>query len=111
MFADVSLQSQAMKGIVCKKGVGDSKEKACAQSLVEYGIDIASACKLADLSRASYYRPERDWRKRDAASIDAINNELKRLPQVGFWKCYGCIHHKGYPFNHKRVSCILPKWD
>src|SRR5690606_40628192 len=60
-------------------------------------------CKLADISRATYYRPERDWRKQDAAVIDAINNELKRSPQAGFWKCYGRIRHKGYPFNHKRV--------
>jgi hypothetical protein len=68
--------------------------------LVERGIDVASACKLANLSRASYYRPERDWHKQDAAVIDAINNELKRSPQAGFWKCYGRIRHKGYPFNH-----------
>ena len=80
-----------------------AEKKACAQSLVERGVDIASACKLADLSRASYYRRERDWRKQDAAVIDAINNELKRSPQAGFWKCYGRIRHKGYPFNHKRV--------
>ena len=72
--------------------------------MVERGIDIASAYKLADINRASYCRPESDWRKHDAAAaIDAINNELKRSPQAGFWKCYGRIRHKGYPFNHKRV--------
>ena len=60
-----------------------AEKKACAQSLVERGVDIASACKLANVSRASYYRPERDWRKRDAAVIDAINNELKRSPCSG----------------------------
>ena len=67
-----------------KKGWCQQIKKTCAQALVERGIDIASACKLAGPSRASYYRPERDWRKRDAAVIDAINNELKRSPQAGF---------------------------
>lgn len=78
-------------------------KRTCAQDLVERGVDINSACKLADISRSTYYRPERDWRKQDAAVINAINNELKRSPQAGFWKCFGRIRHKGYPFNHKRV--------
>ena len=78
-------------------------KRTCAQDLVERGVDITSACQLADISRSTYYRPERDWRKQDAAVIDAINNELKRSPQAGFWKCFGRIRHKGYPFNHKRV--------
>jgi len=73
-----------------------AERKSCARALVERGIDIASACTLADISRASYYRPERDWHKQDAAVIDAINDELKRSPQAGFWKCYGRFRHKGY---------------
>lgn len=84
-------------------------KRTCAQDLVERGVDITSACKLADISRSTYYRSERDWRKQDAAVIDAINNELKRSPQAGFWKCFGRIHHKGYPFNHKRVYRVY-RW-
>ena len=80
-----------------------AEKKAYAESMVERGVDIASACELANISRASYYRPERDWRKQDAAVIDVINNELTRSPRAGFWKCYGRIRHKGYLFNHKRV--------
>lgn len=71
--------------------------------LVEGGLDIAKACKVANISRASYYRQLADWHKRDSAVIDAINETLKQSSDTGFWKCYGQIRYKGYTFNHKRV--------
>lgn len=58
---------------------------------------------LTGLGRSTFYRPKPDWRKVDAAVIDAINEVLKKSPRAGFWKCFGRIRFKGYPFNHKRV--------
>lgn len=78
-------------------------KKACAKTLVDAGLSIIKACRLTKLSRASFYRVERDWRQADAAVIDAINEVLKKSPQAGFWKCVGRIRFKGYQFNHKRI--------
>jgi len=32
-----------------------------------------------------------------------IKAELRKSPQTGFWKCFGCLRFKGFMFNHKRV--------
>ncbi len=80
-----------------------AEKRSCAQLLVGAGLSILKACTLADISRSSYYRPLVDWRQRDAAVIDALNSELKKSPRAGFWKCFGRLRYKGYPFNHKRV--------
>lgn len=78
-------------------------KKDCAQSLVGFGLSVRKACKFANISRSSYYRPEVDWRQKDAAVIDALNVELKKSPRAGFWKCFGRMRYKGHRFNHKRV--------
>lgn len=71
--------------------------------LIGSGLSIVKACLIVGISRSTFYRPERDWRKADAAVIDAINAVLKKSPSAGFWKCFGRMRFKGYPFNHKRV--------
>lgn len=86
-------------------------KKACAKTLVDAGLSIIKACRLTKLSRASFYRVERDWRQADAAVIDAINEVLKKSPQAGFWKCVGRIRFKGYQFNHKRIYREYCLWD
>ena len=35
--------------------------------------------------------------------IDAIQSELAKSPQSGFWKCYFRLRFQGYSLNHKRV--------
>ena len=77
--------------------------KECAIDLVSEGLSVTRACDLAGVGRATWYRQVRDWRKADAAVIDALNEVLKKSPRCGFWKCYGRIRMKGYRFNHKRV--------
>lgn len=67
------------------------------------GLSIAKACMALSLGRSSYYRQPRDWRVADAAVIDALNEQLKKSPRAGFWKCYKRMRLKGYQFNHKRV--------
>lgn len=76
----------------------------------ELGLSIVQACSVMNLGRASYYRQPRDWRVTDLAVIDALNEQLKKLPRAGFWKCYGRMRLKGYNFNHKRfyrVYCLI----
>lgn len=72
-------------------------------SLVEFGLTITQACKALSLGRASFYREPRNWRTADAVVIDALNEQLKRSPQAGFWKCFGRMRRAGHGFNHKRV--------
>jgi len=69
----------------------------------ELGLPVVQACLVMKLGRATYYRQPRDWRIADSAVIDALNEQLKKSPRAGFWKCYGRMRLKGYPFNHKRV--------
>jgi putative transposase len=77
--------------------------KDCAGKLVSEGVSVKRACQLTGIGRASWYRKKRDWRKADAAVIDALNDVLKKSPRSGFWKCFGRIRLKGHRFNHKRV--------
>ena len=78
-------------------------KRDAAQALIDLGVKIKQACEIVGLGRASFYRPPRDWRKADAAVIDALNKQLSKSPQAGFWKCYDRIRLQGYRFNHKRV--------
>lgn len=78
-------------------------KREAAKILCDSGLSISHACEVADLGRASFYRQPRDWRVADAAVIDALNEQLKKSPQAGFWKCYDRLRHQGYSFNHKRV--------
>jgi putative transposase len=80
-----------------------AEKRDCVNVLVGAGLSIVKACLFAEIGRSTFYRPERDWRKADLAVIEAINAELKKSPRAGFWKCFGRMRFKGYPFNHKRV--------
>lgn len=71
--------------------------------LCEQGLNTISACEIAQISRASYYRQPKNWRVADAAVIDALNAEIKKSPAAGFWKCFTRMRSKGHLFNHKRV--------
>lgn len=66
-------------------------------------MSIKRACEAVKLGRASFYRKPRDWREVDGEVIEALNEQLKKSPQAGFWKCFDRLRLKGYSFNHKRV--------
>ena len=66
-------------------------------------MTIKRSCLAVRLGRSTFYRPPRDWRVADAAVIDALNEQLKKSPRAGFWKCYRRMRLRGYGFNHKRV--------
>ena len=80
-----------------------TEKVSSAQTLVEFGLSVAKACNLCDLSRSTFYRPKRDWRKADSVVIDHINAALSKSPHAGFWKCFHRIRNKGVVLNHKRV--------
>jgi len=78
-------------------------KREAALTLREAGLSVCHACDVANLSRSSFYRQPRDWRVADSAVIDALNEQLKKSPQAGFWKCYERVRQQGHSFNHKRV--------
>jgi len=78
-------------------------KRDAVNTLRESGLTIRHACRAVNLSRATFYRTPRDWRIADTAVIDALNEQLKKSPQTGFWKCYDRLRQQGYSFNHKRV--------
>lgn len=73
------------------------------------GLSVQRACDCLSLSRSTLYRSPTDWRVKDAAVIDAINEQLKRSPQAGFWKVFKRLRLKGHRFNHKRVYRVYKR--
>jgi putative transposase len=86
-----------------------AERKEAAQDLVGYGLSVVKACLLTGLSRASFYRGEKDWKEADSAVIDALNAVLEKAPQSGFWKCFHRIRFKGLVINHKRLYRVYCK--
>ena len=50
------------------------------------------ACQAARLSRAAYYRPEKDRAGRDREVIEALNEIVAKELRWGFWKCFERLH-------------------
>lgn len=80
-----------------------AEKREAANTLVVYGLSVSRACAVLGLARASYYRQPKDWRIADAAVIDALNEQLKKSPRAGFWKCFRRVRRAGYLINHKRL--------
>ena len=75
-----------------------------------HGVPVTRSCGCVGLSRAAYYAEPLDWAMRDAAVIAALNALVEAHPRWGFWKCVDALHHRGYPWNAKRlhrVYCAL----
>ena len=69
-------------------------------------LPIRSACHIARLSRAAYYRPPVPAGRRDAAVIAALMSVVARYPRWGFWKCFDRLRLEGAAWNHKRVHRV-----
>ena len=69
----------------------------------EHELSTSRSCRLARLSRSTYYRPAPDWRERDADVVDALNEVLEKRPRWGFWTCFDHLRFKGHEWNHKKV--------
>ena len=74
-----------------------AEKRECVSILVDAGLSVVKACLFVGIGRATFYRPERDWRKADAAVIDAINAVLEKSLRAGFWKCFGRNGSKAFP--------------
>ena len=72
-----------------------AEKRDAITDMVDDGMAITQACQWVGLGRASYYRKPLDWRVADAAVIDALNEQLKKSPRAGFWKCYKRMRLKG----------------
>ena len=59
-----------------------AEKRECVSILVDAGLSIVKACLFVGIGRATFYRPQRDWRKVDAAVIDAINAVLEKSPRA-----------------------------
>ncbi len=80
-----------------------AEKREATEHLCDQGVSKINACKITGIGRATFYRQPADWRQRDAAVIDALNEQVAKSPQAGFWKCYKRIRQAGHLFNHKRV--------
>lgn len=80
-----------------------AERREAVEHLCGLGLVTNKACQIAKIGRATFYRQPTDWRQKDSAVIDALNEQVKKSPQAGFWKCYKRIRQAGHPFNHKRV--------
>ncbi len=80
-----------------------AEKRECVSILVDTELSIVKACLFVGIGCATFYRSEKVWRKVDAAVIDDINAVLEKSPRADFWKCFGRMRFKGFPFNHKRI--------
>ena len=60
--------------------------------MVDAGLSIVKACLFIGIGHSTFYRSERDWRRADAAVIDAINAVLGKSPRTGFCKLFRETH-------------------
>jgi putative transposase len=72
----------------------------------EHGLSIQRSCRIAGLSRTAFYRVPRSAAERDALVIEALNRQVEKRPNWGFWKCYDRMRIEGCPWNHKRVHRV-----
>tara|TARA_A200000159_G_scaffold49527_1_gene45732 strand:+ start:142 stop:414 length:273 start_codon:yes stop_codon:yes gene_type:complete len=88
-----------------------AEKRECVSILVDAGLSIVKACLFVGIGRATFYRPEKDWRKVDAAVIDAINAVLEKSPRAGFWKCLAECGSKAFPSITSASIAFTAKWD
>lgn len=69
-------------------------------------LSIQRACRTVRLSRAAYYRPQRDRLVQDQPVIDALQAIVAKRTRWGFWKCYDRLRNQGEWWNHKRVHRV-----
>lgn len=102
LFAEVSLENNAMKELLQKRA-GDDRKKTCIQELTQSGLSVIVACRLFSLPRTTFYLINTNWRIKNDPVIEASYTELELSPWVGFWKCFHRMQQKKYSFNHKQV--------
>jgi putative transposase len=71
--------------------------------VVEYGMSVRRACRVARLPQRSWYRAPADALAGDADVIQALQAIVTRHGRWGFWKCFRRLRLDGHGWNHKRV--------
>ncbi len=71
--------------------------------MVEHGMSVRRACRVARLPQRSWYRQPADALAGDAEVIAALQAIVARHGRWGFWKCFRRLRLDGHPWNHKRV--------
>ncbi|MFT5447337.1 MAG: hypothetical protein ACI9DC_002512 [Gammaproteobacteria bacterium] len=72
MYADLALESVAMKDFL-KKTLAPGDKRAAAKYLAEqHGLAICRSCLCVALHRSTYYRVPAHWTVRDAPLIAAL---------------------------------------
>ena len=77
-----------------------ANKRECGSVMVGAGLSIVKVFLFVRIGCSTYYRPERDWLKANAAVIDAINTVLEMSLRAVFWKCFGRMRFKGFPSDH-----------
>jgi hypothetical protein len=109
MFANLSLENEALKDVIAKKALRPARSASLADFMhSEHGLsETAGMCALG-LSRTVYrYEPKpRD----DSPIIEALLGLADRYPRYGFGKLFAVLRRHGFRWNHKRVYrvyCLL----
>jgi len=84
------------------------------QPLVEQGsqaLPVSHLCKLAGLSRASYYRRSRPEAREDrnVPVLKEIRGICEEMPCYGSPRVTAELRRRGFRVNHKRVSRLMRK--
>lgn len=78
---------------------------------VDAGLSVVKACLFVGIGRATFYRPERDWRKADAAVINAINAVLEKSSRAGSGSVLVECGSKAFPSTTSASIAFTARWD
>ncbi|HEJ7891044.1 TPA: IS3 family transposase [Serratia liquefaciens] len=109
MFADLSLECQALKDVIEKKPLKPAiKRELVSYLTAQFAMSLRQACRTLSLSRTVYfYQPDA---RRDEPVIHALTELAERYPRYGFKKQFQLLRRQGNTWNHKRVHriyCLL----
>ena len=79
--------------------------------MVGAGLSIVKVFLFVRIGCSTYYRPERDWLKANAAVIDAINTVLEMSLRAVFWKCLAEYGSKAFPPTISVSIATTAIWD
>ncbi|MDP6725543.1 MAG: IS3 family transposase [Arenicellales bacterium] len=102
MYANLSLEHEALKDVVNKKALGPAEKRELADYMKEeHKLSARAACRALDLSRTVYaYQPDTE---KDLPVIEALLRLAEEKPAYGFGLMYDTLRREGNPWNHKRV--------
>lgn len=92
------------QGCHCKKALRPAaRREVVAHMVTGVGLPLQRACRAVGMGRAMYYRPLRDWARRDAPVIAALTTLVAANSCGGFWKCCNRLRLDGHHWNPKRL--------